>query len=180
MGKKSREKRERRETRAAGSPDTLRNFLQGRGEDLRREAIEKEFAQHVSAIQTVLDRYDPFDAALAIAVSDLWPANAASPIKHILAWAILAGVERVAEGALRITTYEEFKTFVEALISAYPDFPMLEDFVPEIDWGEVRVPLHDDLVPMFYGSYIERTPDFVGAFRITQASNEQALAVELQ
>lgn len=176
MGKKSREKRERRETRAAGSPDTLRNFLQGRGEDLRREAIEKEFAQHVSAIQTVLDRYDPFDAALAIAVSDLWPANAASPIKHILAWAILAGVERVAEGALRITTYEEFKTFVEALISAYPDFPMLEDFVPEIDWGEVRVPLHDDLVPMFYGSYIERTPDFVGAFRITQASNEQALA----
>lgn len=176
MGRKSREKKERREIRATGSPDIPGNLLQVRAEALRREAIEKEFAQHVSAVRTVLERYEPFDAAQAISISDLWPANAASPIKHILAWAILVGMEYMAEDALRIATYEELKTFAEALIAAYPDFPMLEDFVPEIDWGEVRVPLHDELVPMFYGSCIERTPDFVEAFRITQASNEQALA----
>lgn len=177
MGKKSREKRKRREARVFGSPDIPKSLLQMRSIDLRREAVEKEFAQHVEAVRTIIARYEPFDAALAISVSDLWPANAASPIKHILAWAILAGMEcPPEEDVLRITTYEEFKAFTKALIEAYPNFPMLEDFVPEIDWGEVRVPLHDELVPMFYGSCIERTPDFVEAFRITQASNEQALA----
>jgi len=53
---------------------------------------------------------------------------------------------------------------------------MLEDFVPETDWGQVQVRLGDEFVPMFYGSCIERTPDFVEAFRITRASNQPALA----
>jgi hypothetical protein len=176
VGRKSREKRECREARALTSPQALKNLLQARGADSRRETVEKEFAQHVTAVRAVLERYEPFDAALAIAVSDLWPANVASPIKHILAWAILAGMEHVSGDELRITAYEEFKAFAEALIAAYPDFWMLEDFIPEGDWGQVQVPLHDELVPMFYGSCIERTPDFVEAFRITQASNEEALA----
>lgn len=176
MGRKSREKRERRETRELDSPDLYRSLLQPLYAAPRKDAIEKEFVQHVTAMRTILARYEPFDAALAISVSDLWPANAASPIKHIFAWAILAGMEQASESALRISSYEEFNAFAEALIETCPDFPMLEDFVPEIDWGDVRVPLHDRFVPMFYGSCIERTPDFVEAFRITQASNEQALA----
>lgn len=85
-------------------------------------------------------------------------------------------MEHASEDRQPITTYEEFKAFAEALIAAYPDLPMLEDFVPETDWGTVRVPLHDEFVPMFYGGPIERTPDFVEAFRITHAGNEQALA----
>lgn len=176
MGKKSREKRLRQEARALGSSDTYSNLLELWSAAPRRDAAEKAFAQHVSSVRAILECYEPFDAALAITVSDLWPANAASPIKHLLAWAILAGMEHAPADALRITTYEEFRTFAEALIAAYPDLPMLEDYVPEIDWGDVRVSLQDELVPMFYGSCIERTPDFVEAFRITQASNEQALA----
>ncbi len=176
MGKKSREKRLRREARALGSSDTHSNLLELWNTAPRRDAAEKAFAQHVSSVQAILERYEPFDVALAITVSDLWPANAASPIKHLLAWTILAGMEHVPADSLRITTYEEFKAFTEALIAAYPDLPMLEDYVPEIDWGDVRVSLQGELVPMFYGSCIERTPDFIEAFRITQASNEQALA----
>jgi len=176
VGKKSREKKQRREARTSGSPEMLENLLQARRSNSRRDAVEKGFAQHVSAVRTVLERYEPFDATLAIAVSDLWPSNAASPIKHILAWAILSGMPPISKKALRINTYEDFKAFAEALIAEYPDLPMLEDFVPEIDWGNVRVPLRDEYVPMFYGSCIERTPDFVEAFRITHASNQEALA----
>lgn len=177
MGKKSREKRERRKARTLDDiPEMFMNLLQAGSADPRREEVEKNFLQYIAALRAVLERYEPLDAALAIAVSDLWPANAASPIKHILAWSILAGMEHTSEEALRITTYEEFKAFAEALIAAYPSFQMLEDFVPEIDWGEVRIPLHDEIVPMFYGSCIERTPDFVEAFRITHASNGPALA----
>lgn len=171
MGKKSREKRKRRKAR-----DRINKHPQNQDIGFRRDAIDREFAQHVKAMRTVLERFVPFDAALAISISDLWPANAASPIKHILAWAILAGMPPSSEDRQHITTYEEFKAFAEALIAAYPDFPMLEDFVPETDWGKVRVLLHDDFVPMFYGSCIERTPDFVEAFRITHAGNKQALA----
>jgi hypothetical protein len=175
VGKKSREKRKRREARALCSSNTSDSLLQAGAGDYRKEG-GKEFAQHVANVQRVLDRFEPLDVALAIAVSDLWPANAASPVKHILAWVILVQLEHVSEDRQHINTYEEFKSFAEDLIAAYPDLPMLEDFVPETDWGKVRVPLHDEFVPMFYGSCIERTPDFVEAFRITHAGNEQALA----
>lgn len=176
MGRKSREKRLRREVRESIVPGMFKNQIQVNEMQIRRDAAEEKFAQHVTAIRAFLQRYHAFDAALAIGVSDLWPTNAASPIKHVLAWAILAGVKPPSEDALRITTYEEFKVFSQGLIAAYPDFAMLEDIVPEMDWGEVRVALHGEFVPMFYGSCIERTPDFVEAFRITRASNEQAQA----
>ncbi|MCX7110957.1 MAG: hypothetical protein NTX45_12710 [Proteobacteria bacterium] len=175
MGKKSREKRKRREARVLCSSNTIDSLLQAGVGDYRKEG-GKEFAQHVADMRRVLEKFEPLDVALAIAVSDLWPANAASPIKHILAWVILVQLERVSEDRQHINTYEEFKSFAEDLIAAYPDLPMLEDFVPETDWGKVRVPLHDEFVPMFYGSCIERTPDFVEAFRITHADNKLALA----
>lgn len=54
---------------------------------------------------------------------------------------------------------------------------MLEDFIPEPDWGMARVRLGEDFkFPMFYGSSIERTPDFVEAFRITYGGAKAALA----
>src|SRR5690606_32305230 len=68
------------------------------------------------------------------------------------------------------------KAFTEALYAAWPEFPMLEDFSPEADWGQTKVGLAQDFVPMFYGSCIERTPDFVEAFRITYAHVPEALA----
>lgn len=177
MGKKSREKRERRQDlEPKASADLLRDMQAFRDRAGRGAEIEAQFQRDVNAVREVLRKYARLDAAVAIGVSDLWPANVASPVKHIFAWAVLLGMDPDSENAQGITTYEAFSRFASELYEAWPDFPMLEDFAPEADWGQVKVRLGENYVPMFYGSCIERVPDFVQAFRITHAGSEAALA----
>lgn len=175
MGKQSRKKRERRLRKEA-----LNAFFNGRqfpfdGPD-QSASVEKRFAQDVARVENVLRKYVRIDAAIALGVSDLWPQNAASPVKHLLAWAVLLGLDPVCKGLRPINTYADFRQFAEELYGGWPSFPMLEDFSPEADWGQIRIRLGSEYVPMFYGGPVERTPDFVEAFRITQAGNTAALA----
>lgn len=183
MGKQSRKKRERRALALQGSlqqnekSELLLECMQWlRSSSKQQAASDEAFQGNVSAVEAVLRRYLRFDAALALSVSDLWPANVASPIKHQFAWAVLLGLEGESDGAQPIKTYEDFKHFLAEIYAVWPDFPMLEDYSIEADWGEVRVSLADGYVPMFYGSCVERLTDFVQAFRMTYAGNQAALA----
>lgn len=177
MGKKSREKRERRLARREGDPDfLLREMLKFRELSTDKADQETRFQKHLEAIRTLLSQYERVDAAIALSVSELWPANTGSPIKHIFAWGVLLSLPNDGQSGMPITSYADFKAFSEALYAVWPEFPMLEDFSPEADWGQTRVRLGRDFVPMFYGSCIERTPDFVEAFRITYAHIPEALA----
>lgn len=178
MGKKSREKRERRErTNARGAAASLLKQMQDfRFKSEQQEEVDLHFQRDVVAVVAVLRKYERFDAAVALAISDLWPPNVASPVKHLFAWAVLLGLESESDGAQSMKTYEDFTRFLTELYAAWPEFPMLEDCSIEADWGQVHVPLGDSYVPMFYGSCVERLPDFVQAFRITHAGNQSALA----
>ena len=175
MGKKSREKRERKAAKLGRDPQTrspsIDFFSRRRAPDSQ---IESKFQRCIEQTTSVLRRYKCIDAALALSISDLWPANVGSPIKHMFAWSVLLRTEEANSGTLPIATYEDFVVFVNALYAVWPDFPMLEDFASEADWGQTRVRLDSDFVPIFYGSCIERVPDFVEAFRISYADIETA------
>lgn len=186
MGKKSREKRERKAAKMGMDPQLWpQDFSSFLRRNVRDSKIESNFQKSVERTLGVLQRYKRIDVAVALSASDLWPANVASPVKHIFAWAVLLRMGESTPDALPIATYQEFSDFAKALYAAWPDFPMLEDFSPEADWGQTRVRLDSDFVSMFYGSCIERTPDFVEAFRISYAGVDAAqadmnLAVALQ
>lgn len=177
MGKKSREKRERRERADPNkaSASLLKKMHGFRDSSERQGAVDAAFQRDVAAVEAVLRKYVRFDAAVALGVSDLWPPNVASPVKHLFAWSVLLGLESDSDSAQSIHTYEEFNRFLNELYAAWPAFPTLEDCPLEADWGQVRVLLGDSYVPMFYGSCVERLPDFVQAFRITHAGNHSAL-----
>lgn len=186
MGKKSREKWERRLARMAADPS-----LQFRNIPKCYQPIpvkmDKEYPphKHLDALQVLFRKYKRLDAAIALSTSELWPANTGSPIKHIFAWCVLLDLPHDAQGGMPIVSYADFKAFTETLYATWPEWPMLEDFSPEADWGQVKARLGKDFVPVFYGSCIERTPDFIEAFRITYAHVSEAqahmdLAVALQ
>lgn len=186
MGKKSREKRERRLARMEADPGFLLREMLGLNEQIAYE-VEQEnpFHKHLEATRSLFRQYGRVDAAIALSVSELWPANTGSPIKHIFAWGVLLDLPHDGQGGMRIASYADFKAFAEALYEVWPEFPMLEDFSPEADWGQTKTCLGQAFVPMFYGSCIERTPDFVEAFRITYAHLREAqadmdLAIALQ
>lgn len=155
MGKKSRKKRERR---------------------LAQMDQEKIFSERLEVMRALFRQYKRLDAAIALSISELWPANTGSPIKHILAWGVLLDLPSDGQGGRCIASYAGFKAFVEALYKAWPEFPMLEDFSPETDWGQTKIRLGSAFVPIFYGGCIERTPDFIEAFRITYAHIPEAQA----
>lgn len=186
MGKKSREKRERRLARMEVDHSfLLREMLGFHGKIAYEKDHENSFRKRLEATRALLRQYERLDAAIALSVSELWLANTGSPIKHIFAWGVLLDLPHDHQGGMPIASYADFKAFAEALYEAWPDFPMLEDFSSEDDWGEIKVRLGQAFVPMFYGSCIERTPDFVEAFRITYAQVPEAqahmdLAIALQ
>lgn len=182
MGRKSREKKERRHLLAENKPDFLLSEIHMLSQVITQD---NSFQQYLEATRALLSQYNYLDAAIALAISELWPANSGSPVKHIFAWRVLLERKHDALAGRPITSYADFKAFSEALYAAWPEFPMLEDFSPESDWGQIKVPLGHDFVPIFYGSCIERTPDFIEAFRITYAHIPEAqahmdLAVALQ
>ncbi len=141
-----------------------------------RTHLKDTFLAQVRETRAVLCQYDAADVARAIGVSELWPANAGSHVKHAFAWCVFLDTPLEGRGGRRIESYADFHQFAEALYATWPHFPTLEDFSPEADWGQTKVSLGDRFVPVFYGSSIERVPDFIEAFRITYADAPDALA----
>lgn len=177
MGRKSREKRERRLAKSAGDPNVLLRQMMGWHDQFGdRKQLKDAFLVQVRQTRTLLSQYDASDVALAIGVSELWPANAGSHVKHAFAWCVFLDTPLEGRGGRRIESYADFQRFVEALHATWPHFPTLEDFSPEADWGQTKVNLGGRFVPVFYGSSIERVPDFIEAFRITYADAPGALA----
>lgn len=175
MGKKSRKKRERKTSQI----DMDTNFWSRSASEFNEQLIEgaeNMFLTSLNQTKALLCKYSYLDAAIALGVSELWPANTGSPIKHIFAWRVLLDISQDEQGDLPISSYEDFKVFAESLYDTWPEFPMLEDFHPEMDWGQTKVRLGTDFVPVFYGSCIERIPDFIESFRITYAHIPEALA----
>lgn len=177
MGRKSREKRERRLAKTAAAPDFLARQMSSLhalfGERIQ---VKDTFLAQVRETRALLCQYDAADVARAIGASELWPANAGSHVKHAFAWCVFLDIPLEGRGGKRIERYTDFQKFAETLHAAWPDFPTLEDFSPEADWGQTKVSLGGRFVPVFYGSSIERVPDFIEAFRITYADVPAALA----
>jgi len=177
VGRKSREKRERRLAKSAADTDLLlRQMISTHDQFGERTRAKETFLAQVRETRSLLSQYDPADMASAIGVSELWPANAGSHIKHAFAWCVFLDAPLEGRGGKRIESYTDFQQFAEALHAAWPHFPTLEDFSPEADWGQTKVSLGGRFVPVFYGSNIERVPDFIEAFRITYAGVPDALA----
>jgi hypothetical protein len=177
MGKKSRVKRERRLARGREDPALiLRQEFSSQVRSGRQLQAMSEFLDQVEVSRAIIAQYAPADVAMAIGVSELWPANAGSHVKHAFAWCVFLDLPLEERGERQIASYADFKKFIEELYAAWPQFPSLEDFSPEADWGQTKVSLGGRFVPIFYGSTIERVPDFIEAFRITYADVPDALA----
>ncbi len=171
MGKKSRLKRERREE--PGLSALLRSLQH------RRNAPRKQvpFSQLSDPLELIFSKYRAEDVCLAVAVSQLWLPNISSQVKHSLAWSVLASMppERFS-GENDLNSFAAFADFCGALYQAFPSFPMLEDYVPESDWGDIRLMSSGVARRIFYGACVERIPDFIEAFILGTSDIPAALS----
>ncbi|MGJ7608622.1 hypothetical protein ACSFA7_30095 [Variovorax sp. LT1R20] len=180
MGKKSRLKRERRN--AAADIPTV---------DVKRErqkasSQEPRFREETAAVYGYFARYAAIDVILSLSISELWRPNRSSQVKHSLAMLVALSMQPDDfQGHRSIVTHAEFAEFLDGLKQLLPRFPMLEDFVPQADWGDVRVASAIGFKRIFYGGSVERIPDFIEAFRLLRsdhpgAAGDMNFAIALQ
>ncbi|WP_319778092.1 hypothetical protein [Maridesulfovibrio sp.] len=121
-------------------------------------------------------QYCPEDVIIALSVMQLWIPNISAIYKHHMAVAVFRSIpESKFSEAKPIRTYDEFRSFCLELYKLLLSNPMLEDFVPEPDWGEIKLVSDDGIMKVFYGGSIERITDFIEAFKIVHSDNEKAL-----
>jgi hypothetical protein len=139
------------------------------------EISEHDFDAIAKELNDLFIKYDAQDVAIALNASDLWLPNISSILKHCLAFRIFASIpESNFDRLNRIESYEAFCDFTQSLHSALPNFPSLEDFCPEADWGEVSVLWDSRIFKIFYGGSVERPSDFIEAFRLKFESHARA------
>lgn len=138
-------------------------------------ARDSKFESTCNELKSVFARYSADDVLVSLCVSDLWLPNISSQVKHTLAFAVSISIPAGSfTGSATIESYAEFKQFVEQVYAILPGFPMLEDYVPETDWGEVKFPSNGSLLRIFYGGAVERISDFITAFHLVHGANAEA------
>lgn len=170
MGKQSRLKRARR----VKSSEPLQKRASIASRSARGD--DEDLLHRASQLEDLFSHYDACDAFVAIGISELWLPNISSPAKHCFALCVFASMapSRFVAG-VRIDTYATFSNFMGKVYALLPDFPMIEDYVPELDWGDVKVETKGALCRMFYGCALEGVADYVSAFKLRNAATIAAL-----
>jgi hypothetical protein len=138
------------------------------------------------ALGELFAQFSAEDVVLALGVSDLWIPNISSQVKHHFALGVCVSMPPDQfSAANKLDTYADFSEFIGAFYKLLPSFPSLEDFIPEPDWGDVRIVSNNSYPTIFYGSSVERIPDFIEAFRMLRADQsdsmkDMAIAIALQ
>ena len=128
---------------------------------------QKTFDGIVESIKKLYRAYSAEEIAAALFVSNLWLANIASPAKHALfAMALCSMKPEEFLKTSSVKDYGDFRRILEPLYQISPNFMMLEDYVPELDWGEVRFQFDEKKYRIFYGGDLEDAYDHLALFEI--------------
>ena len=128
---------------------------------------EKTFDGNVESIKRLYRKYSSQELTAALFVSNLWLPNIASPAKHTLfAMALSSMKPEEFRKTSAMEEYEDFRLFSEDLYKLSPNFLMLEDYVPKLDWGEIRFPFGTKKYRIFYGGDLENAYDYLTLYEI--------------
>lgn len=129
--------------------------------------LDVAFDSSIKAISRVSCKYSVQDVATSLFTSNLWLPNIASPIKHQLLFSIFATLKpEEYSNSKVITTYDDFKNFLQEIYSLLPSFEILEDFVPEADWGNVKFYHAERIFKIFYGNELSNVYDYLTLYQM--------------
>jgi hypothetical protein len=120
----------------------------------------------IDRIQEIYRKYSIMDIAETLFASSLWLPNIASPVKHLFATSVFVTLSpNEFSHVKKIKSYSDFKKLLANIFSVIPDFSYMEDYVPELDWGEVKFHHNGHNCKIMYGGEIEHTYDFLEVFQ---------------
>lgn len=143
---------------------------------LEKNKEDSEFLALTGNICSLFRKYSFNDIYQSLTISDLWLPNISSMFKHCLAmYCCISLEEQDFNQNDQIFNYNDFKVLIGNLYNLLPNYPMIEDFIPEVDWGEIKYQWDDERYKILYGGSVERITDFVDAFRLLHSTDINAL-----
>ncbi len=123
----------------------------------------------IKDVSELYSEYSVADISTSLFCSEMWLPNIASSVKYLFWWGVFLSLpQEYFRLKNRINTYQDFKVFVKKLYILYPDyFMILEDYIPEQDWGEIKFYFDECNYKIFYGCLIEPIYDYLIGFQIT-------------
>lgn len=107
-------------------------------------------SEEMQKLKTFLCAYSFEDQAKAFFIMNIWLPNIASPIKSQYLYVVLEEIFDKLPTESKIKSYKDFKIFSDQLLPLIPSFPMMEDYLPEGDWGEIKYFFRDKFFKIFY------------------------------
>ena len=117
-------------------------------------------------LKQIMSGYSLDDLARSLFVLNLWLPNIASPIKLEFLYSCLESIAGRLQSVNRILTYKDFADFCMITLRLIPSFTMLEDYVPEADWGLIKYYLNSRFYKIFYGASLSNQYDWCSAFEV--------------
>jgi hypothetical protein len=133
----------------------------------RVKELDISFEAAVQSIPEIFRKYSVQDIATTLFVSSMWLPNIASGIKHQLLLSIFASMEPESfSRENRITSYSDFEGLLKQIYPLLPTFFMLEDYIPELDWGQVKFFHNGQTYKIFYGQELSNVYDYLILFQM--------------
>lgn len=162
MGRKSRLKKERKALKA-----TQPQFFLKKAPAITPNKIDTNFEKFIQDLQDLFYQYSAVDVCNSLNVSALWLPNISTPLRLFLAtWVFASSITERFKTDCQIITYEDFERFSNALNRQLLQINFHEDFIPEMDWGDVRVESNKQYLNIFYGGAVENLYDFIQAYKL--------------
>jgi hypothetical protein len=124
-------------------------------------------------LQDLLLLYSAEDLLNSFFVLDLWLPNIASPVKIQYLYVYLESIQKRLPVENRIISYLDFQKLCEQLFPLLPPFEMLEDYVPELDWGDIKYYFQKNTYKIFYGGDLSNPYDYYYSYEVTHGAFEQ-------
>lgn len=138
--------------------------------------IWKPWQESIDLAMDLYGKYSSKDVAAALFTSGLWLPNISSSIKHLWCTAVFCDMKPASFSRVSaMGNYGQFCDFLTSLSAIIPSFAMLEDFVPELDWGDVKFHFKGNRYRIFYGGDLSDTYDYMTLFQILYESIDHSL-----
>ena len=132
------------------------------------------FQSATKGLPELFRKYSVKDVAESVFVSSIWLPNISSPIKHQLITGVFASLRPEEYSRTnQIKSYNDFKVFLGKVYEQLPEFPLMEDYVPEPDWGQVKFHHAGRNYKMFYGCELSCPYEYLILFQMIHLPLEE-------
>jgi hypothetical protein len=133
-------------------------------------------AKILKDLQDAYKQYSTKDVAETLFVSSLWLPNISSWLKHqILVAAFASTKSEEFSDTDQINSYANFEALLTHIFPLLPSVPIMEDYIPQFDWGDIRYFFEGISYKIFYGCNIETVYDFLYVFDLMFASHNDEI-----